>query len=151
MTDFTAWIPPAGEVVDPPVHPETVINVIYSDGQYTRCSAPASAFNWSASGDGPRVVGYAVVEEYKPAPDLREWWVHEETAKPVVHYQSVRAHVENGWTLVREVPDASREVVAWALVDSTAGGRMNFWDEETAHELQRRYGGTVVKLTGVKP
>jgi hypothetical protein len=75
MTDFIAYIAPPGAVVDPPVHPETRVQVIYSDGDVGSTDWPAAEINWSSEGDGPRVVAYRVVEEYTPPKVPREWWI----------------------------------------------------------------------------
>ena len=65
MTNFIGWTPPPGvAVVPPPVHPKTWVSVLYSDGQFSKTDYEADTFNWSSVGDGPRVVAYAVVEEY---------------------------------------------------------------------------------------
>lgn len=65
MTDFKLWISPAGEVVAPPVHPMTTVDVIYSDGG-KGTYIHARNLNWSSAGDGPNIIAYSVVEEYKP-------------------------------------------------------------------------------------
>ena len=72
MTDFQAWTPPPGAVVEPPVHVETLVDLFYSDASHSVESVRAGDLNWSSVGDGPSIVAYAVVQEYKPAP--REWW-----------------------------------------------------------------------------
>ena len=64
MTDFKAWIAPEGAVVAPPVHPETIVDVIYSDRTEGE-NLPARCLNWSSVGDGPCIVAYAVVREYR--------------------------------------------------------------------------------------
>jgi hypothetical protein len=70
---YTPYIPPSGAVVTPPVHAETIINVIYTDGDYDH-GIRAGNVNWSGEGDGPAVLGYEVVEEYREPPKPREWW-----------------------------------------------------------------------------
>jgi len=73
--DYVGWTPPRGvEVVPPPVHPETVVSVIYSDAHVDEDEYLAHRLNWSGVGDGPSIVAYAIVKEYKPAPEPREWW-----------------------------------------------------------------------------
>ncbi len=74
MTDFKAWIAPEGAVVAPPVHPETQVHVIYSDGELPNHYQVARKINWSTYGDGPHVVAYRVVEEYREPVKPREWW-----------------------------------------------------------------------------
>lgn len=73
---FKPWIPPAGEVVDPPVHPETTVAVIYSDGSESFLDRPARGFNWSGEGDGPKIIAYAVVEEYVEKREPWEGWIY---------------------------------------------------------------------------
>ena len=73
MTDFIAYIAPPGAVVAPPVHPEMVVDAFYSDGDTYQ--QQAGDINWSAEGDGPRVVAYAVVQEYVEPRVAREWWM----------------------------------------------------------------------------
>jgi len=74
MTNYIGWTPPPGVgVVAPPVHPQTVVDVIYSDGgSAVDCGTLAGDLNWSAVGDGPAIVAYAIVEEYKPAPETSQ-------------------------------------------------------------------------------
>ena len=74
MTDFKAWIAPEGAVVAPPVHPETQVHVIYSDGELPNHYQVARKINWSTYGDGPHVVAYRVVEEYREPVKPRECW-----------------------------------------------------------------------------
>jgi hypothetical protein len=71
---YTPHIPPSGAVVTPPVHAETIINVVYTDGDYDH-GIRAGNVNWSGEGDGPAVLGYEVVEEYREPPTPREWWI----------------------------------------------------------------------------
>lgn len=63
MTDFIPYIAPPGPVVEPPVHPETIVDTIWSDGD-TVGGRFARHVNWSAEGDGPHIVAYRVVQEY---------------------------------------------------------------------------------------
>lgn len=69
---FQAWIPPAGEVVEPPVHAKTKVDVLFSDR--TEASGEAGEFNWSSFGDGPKIIAYSVIEEYVEKREPREWW-----------------------------------------------------------------------------
>ena len=73
MTDFIAWIPPAGYAVDPPVHPMTVVDVIYNDR--SEDNACAANLNWSGEGDGPKIIAYSVVLEWVEPVKAREGWV----------------------------------------------------------------------------
>jgi hypothetical protein len=126
--EFIGWTPPPGAVVDPPVHPETRVQVIYSDGDIGSTDWPAAEINWSAVGDGPRVVAYAVVREYKPEPVLRERYlcIRDTGSETVLLSHEI---AEYGWEigknafLMREVPDPSREVVALQAAASEAEGR----------------------------
>lgn len=68
MTAFIGWTPPPGvAVVPPPCHVETTVDLMFSD-RSELAGVRAGSQNWSAVGDGPSIVAYAVVEEYKPAP-----------------------------------------------------------------------------------
>jgi hypothetical protein len=78
---YTPHIPPSGAVVTPPVHAETIINVVYTDGDYDH-GIRAGNVNWSGEGDGPAVLGYEVVEEYRESPKPREWWLCAGTIHP---------------------------------------------------------------------
>lgn len=73
MTDFIPYIAPPGPVVEPPVHPETIVDVFWSDGDITH-EHWAGRTNWAAEGDGPKIVAYSVVKEYVPPKTPREWW-----------------------------------------------------------------------------
>jgi len=160
MTTFIGWTPPPGvEVVPPPVHPETKVAVIYSDGEQDEFM-PARCLNWSAEGDGPRVVAYAVVEEYKPAPEPREWWAYNG-----IMFKTERAAIAQRKSLadwygeatafdrpiihVREVLPG-REVVAWGVVGDHGPICLTFFDD-SAEITARENNGTVVRLSGVMP
>ena len=71
---YTPYIPPSEGVVTPPVHAETVINVVYTDGDFDR-NIRAGNVNWSGEGDGPAVLGYEVVEEYREPREIVAWAV----------------------------------------------------------------------------
>ena len=68
---YTPYIPPSRAWSAPPVHAETIINVVYTDGDFDRNIRAGNA-NWSGEGDGPAVLGYEVVEEYREPPKPRE-------------------------------------------------------------------------------
>jgi len=154
MTTYIGWTPPPGVgVVSPPVHPETVVSVIYSDAHVDEDEYLAHRVNWSSVGDGPSIVAYAVVEEYKPAPGPREWWLIGDIA---FRSESVAHNVACGkppdWEVihVREVLPAAREVVAWAVVKGdTFRDQQTFYSQSCADAWSAEHGGTVVKLTGV--
>lgn len=154
MTDFQGWTPPPGEVVAPPVHPETKVLFMWSDGVRDDQPRLAGSQNWSAEGDGPRVVAYAVVEEYKPAP--REFWIVdeceaydslEEAQAGLSQIRSTKQAIIH----VREVLPGAREVVAWAVVTHGHARELCFHEVSARASLTARTGGTVIKLTGVMP
>jgi hypothetical protein len=166
MTTFIGWTPPPGvEVVPPPVHPETRVRVIYSDAHVDEDEYLAHRLNWSAVGDGPSIVAYAVVEEYKPAPEPKPvaWKYRWKIAGEYVGWRysdASNAHpsldgfeevpLYDAPIHVREVTPAAREVVAWAVF--RGGQRMLLTGNEIAAEQYAgKHGGTVVKLTGVLP
>ena len=66
--EFKSWTPPPGAVVDPPFANWRKVLGMYSDGSQDDEPKPAGDINWSAEGDGPRVVAYSIVEEYKEQP-----------------------------------------------------------------------------------
>lgn len=158
MTNYLGWTPPPGvAVVSPPVHVETLVDLFFSDASHSVKSVRAGSQNWSAVGDGPSVVAYRVVEEYKPATELGEWWLAISVSGFVLGAWEDRSTAESApgtnspFTIihVREVPDPSREVVAWAVWED--GVASLFQQEWAARKWQDRHGGTVVRLTGVKP
>jgi hypothetical protein len=155
MTAYIGWTPPPGvAVVSPPVHVETEVDLIFSDRSELH-GVRAGSQNWSAVGDGPRVVAYAVVQEYKLEAVLWEGWLN------LYPDGSARAHLspegaDKSATShrikcihVREVPDPSREVVAWAVVKGDDFGL--HYSEAVAESLARERGGTAVRLSGVMP
>jgi len=165
--DYVGWTPPPGVgVVEPPVHPATVVDVIYSDGgSAVDCGTLAGDLNWSAVGDGPSIVAYAVVQEYKPAPGPREWWLNVQLpyATTVVLHDTYEAadkgrrtsdgKIARGFAAepihVREVPPSGREVVAWAVMSDD--GLLTSSRRDVADYLVEKFGGTVVRLSGVMP
>jgi hypothetical protein len=155
--NFRPWTPPPGAVVGPPVHPETVVSVIFSSAEVSDDWC-ASSFNWSAEGDGPHIVAYAVVQEYKPEPRRpREMWVWRDSHDRIKGYYEqeitadyVRFLAGDEIIHFREVPDPSREVVGWAVMKD--GYRRGTWSlEQSANYDADGYGGTVVRLSGVMP
>jgi hypothetical protein len=107
MTDFIAYIAPPGEVVEPPVHPATVVDTLYSDGE-TYANHSAGRINWSSEGDGPRVVAYRVVEEYTPPKVPREVVAWAVVVDDVTHFCRAHATAESvainyGGTVVKLV------------------------------------------------
>lgn len=174
MTTYIGWTPPPGvAVVAPPVHPKTTVIVMFSDDSRKRTKA--KYLNWSSVGDGPCIVAYAVVSEYKPAPEPREWfdiataprdgtWFYakaltfDDPAVRVVHFADShdRFPIHDDmppWTVAptqwRPLP-AAREVVAWAVFRD--GQRMLLTgNDNAAWQYADKHGGTVVKLTGVMP
>lgn len=113
MTDFKAWIAPEGAVVEPPVHRETIVDVVFSDGAREDCRF-AHNFNWSTYGEGPHVVAYRVVEEYREPVKPREWWavgrhLHDSEAeadefrKACADRSGNRSHLSSPIIYVREV------------------------------------------------
>jgi len=161
MTNYIGWTPPPGvAVVPPPVHPRTVVDVIYSDAS-NDLHWIARDLNWSAVGDGPAIVAYAVVSEYKPAPEPREWWtvgkhMHDSEAeadefrKACALLSGNSDHLYTPIIHVREVTPAAREVVAWAVF-SDEQRMLLTGSAVAAKQYADRHGGTVVKLTGVMP
>ena len=81
---YTPYIPPSRAWSAPPVHAETIINVVYTDGDFDR-NIRAGNVNWSGEGDGPAVLGYEVVEEYREPPKPREWWILDDASLVVLH------------------------------------------------------------------
>jgi len=162
MTNYIGWTPPPGVgVVAPPVHFETIVDVIYSDGLFSGGTKGlpgerAGDLNWSAVGDGPAIVAYAIVEEYKPAPELREWFALIRYGSLVASSQSREdfCQIKDGEEIihVREVLPAAREVVAWAVV-GVDGKPFALWISEDAAGgfVAEQGGGTVVRLSGVMP
>jgi len=158
MTAFVGWTPPPDDaIVPPPVHVETEVDLIFSDRSELK-GVRAGSQNWSSVGDGPAIVAYAVVREYKPAPKLWEGWMlwcgevligawdDEETA---ARFGSEYTGVKT--IHVREVLPAAREVVAWAVVMADGKHVSTFSHEPLARQSARANGFTVVKLTGVMP
>jgi hypothetical protein len=156
MTNYIGWTPPPGVAVVPsPVHPETRIDLIYSDGQIVY-GTYGPRHNWSGVGDGPSIVAYAVVEEYKPAPE--DFWIVRWDNGGRCSFTNVESaddyaaqlSFENARVIhVREVMPAAREVVAWAVVD---GNSLNcFYEKKWADNFVEQRGGTVVRLTGAMP
>jgi hypothetical protein len=150
MSDFKAWIPPAGEVVKAPVHPQTTVMTMWSDGSLDDDFTPAGDLNWSSVGDGPGIVAYCVVSEYKPAPEPQDYWI---VSSGFALASREMAELNNPLGLpiihVREVLPAAREVVAWAVVDEDSFNC--FYEKRWADGLAKQNGGTVVKLSGVMP
>ena len=72
---YTPYIPPSRAWSAPPVHAETIINVIYTDGDFDR-NIRAGNISWSDCETVNTVLGYEVVEEYREPPKPREWWIN---------------------------------------------------------------------------
>ena len=151
MTNYIGWTPPPGvAVVAPPVHPKSRVRIMWSDGiKDDNDGRLAGSQNWSSVGDGPSIVAYAVVEEYKPAPwDGYVFWDNGS-----VRFASATAP-EGQWRRVihvREVLPAAREVVAWAVVRDGTVTALDLDVGGAAFNFSCDHGGTVVKLTGVMP
>ena len=77
---YIAYIAPERQTCTPPVHAETIVNVIYDDRDYDN-NVSAGNINWSRFGDGPKLIAYEVVEEYTPPKVPREWWLVGHVAK----------------------------------------------------------------------
>ena len=154
--DFLGWTPPPDAVVEPPVHPRTVVNVFYSDGS-KNLSCLARDINWSAGGNSPHVVAYAVVEEYKEPPKVaREWWIARNATERYAFdlrgdaldcSVAMRGFAEI--IHVREVPDPSREVVAPRAMKAVWNDRRNCFEIYVTNVDYR--DGTTMTVLGDLP
>lgn len=158
MPEFIPWIAPPGPVVEPPVHPKTLVNLVFSDGSFDTDDWQAGEFNWSSVGDGPKIIAYAVVQEYVEPVKAREWWLFWSEAKKdwlcsTDKHFAQRAHGNRDVPIIpvrKVLPDATakpapREVVAWAVV-GIFNHPILLCSEGEAMDWQRRNGGTVRPL-----
>jgi hypothetical protein len=180
MSDLIPWIPPAGEVVEPPVANWRKVDVLFSDRD--EASGEAGDFNWSGFGDGPKIIAYSVIEEFVEKREPREWWITSgyyawdtlQEAEEACDYGDKIIHVREvlpeapakpapDRTVDQIIADTGSEIDAIFAKAKPAPREVVAWAvvrgdgvtevcfDEVDAVREARKGGTVVRLTGFLP